>query len=45
MLDLTTATMPKEPRLYKLVVQMWKEQALEEGIQKGLEEGIQIIVI
>lgn len=31
MLDLKTAKMPKEPRLYKMVVQMWKEEALQEG--------------
>ncbi|WP_017294115.1 DUF2887 domain-containing protein [Geminocystis herdmanii] len=31
MLDLKTATMPAEPRLYKQVVSYWKEKALQEG--------------
>lgn len=35
MLDLKTAKMPSEPRLYKQVVSFWKEQALAEGLQQG----------
>ncbi|MBL1210555.1 DUF2887 domain-containing protein [Geminocystis sp. GBBB08] len=41
MLDLKTAKMPSEPRLYKEVVRFWKEQGLQEGLQEGRQEGLQ----